>query len=131
MRGRTPQILEASRALRSATTHAEDVLWHALRAQGVPGLRFRRQHAIGRVILDFYCPAVRLAVEVDGGIHDDPTQRERDKARTDALSALGIRVIRFGNKEVVEQTTAVLVRIKQAAAEQPRRTRGNSPEAPD
>ncbi|HEY0035342.1 MAG TPA: DUF559 domain-containing protein, partial [Longimicrobium sp.] len=46
MRGRTPQILEASRALRSHTTFAEGVLWQALRAEGLPGLRFRRQHAI-------------------------------------------------------------------------------------
>ncbi len=119
MRGRTPQILEASRALRSDTTHAEDVLWQALRAQGLAGLRFRRQHAIGRVILDFYCPAVRLAIEVDGGVHDDPSQMDRDQARTEALAGLGIRVIRFRNEEVAQQLPSVLDRIRQAAAEQP------------
>jgi very-short-patch-repair endonuclease len=130
MRGRTPQILEASRVLRSDTTFAEGVLWQALRAEGLPGLRFRRQHAIGRVILDFYCPAVRLAIEVDGGIHDDPAQAERDQARTEALNALGIRVIRFRNEEVVQRLPSVLDRIRQTAAEQPRPKRGTTPETP-
>jgi very-short-patch-repair endonuclease len=130
MRGRTPQILEASRALRSDTTHAEDVLWQALRGQGLPGLRFRRQHAIGRVILDFYCPSVRLAIEVDGAVHDDPSQMDRDQARTEALAALGIRVIRFRNEEVAQQLPSVLARIRQATAAQPQPRAGTTPNEP-
>ncbi|WP_349263035.1 endonuclease domain-containing protein [Longimicrobium sp.] len=130
MRGRTRQILEASRALRADTTYAEGVLWQALRGESVPGLRFRRQHAIGRVILDFYCPAVRLAIEVDGGVHDDEAQADRDGARTEALAHLGIRVIRFRNGEIVQQLPSVLGRIRQTAAEQPREKSGTTPGAP-
>ncbi len=112
MRGRTEQILEASRRLRSEMTPAETVLWNALRKEGIPGIRFRRQHAIGRFVLDFYCPAERLAVEVDGGVHDEPDQAEYDRARTEALSQLGIRVLRVRNEEVMRDLESVIERIK-------------------
>src|SRR3954469_10158826 len=61
-----------ARALRRAMTLPEVLLWQALRGGQVGGLRFRRQHPIGHYVLDFYCPALRLAVEVDGAAHDIP-----------------------------------------------------------
>jgi very-short-patch-repair endonuclease len=87
-------------------TEAEQVLWSALRRNGVLGLHFRRQHAIGRFILDFYCASRRLCVEVDGPIHDE--QRDRDEARTEALERLNIRVLRFRNEEVLTNLPAVV-----------------------
>lgn len=110
MRRRTPAIQQAARRLRSEMTEAEHQLWNALRGEGIRGMRFRRQHAIDRFVLDFYCPAHKLAVEVDGGVHDEPEQAERDAARTRALEQLGIRVIRVRNEEV-RDIWAVLARI--------------------
>lgn len=63
---------------------------------------------MGPYILDFYCPAERLAVELDGAVHDDPAQRTHDAERDRALAALGIRVVRFENRTVLETPEAVL-----------------------
>lgn len=115
MRGRSPEIQQAAKRLRADMTDAERLLWDGLRGGGIRGMRFRRQHAIGRVILDFYCPAHRLAVEVDGGVHDDPEQAARDAARTQALEQLGIRVVRVRNEEVTRNIMGALARIAAAA----------------
>jgi very-short-patch-repair endonuclease len=114
MRGRTPAVQQAARRLRSEMTESEQLLWDALRGEGIRGMRFRRQHAVDRFILDFYCPAHKLAVEVDGAVHDTPDQIERDAARTQALEQLGIRVIRVRNEEV-RNIWAVLARIAATA----------------
>ncbi|HST62556.1 MAG TPA: endonuclease domain-containing protein [Longimicrobium sp.] len=108
-------MLEASRRLRSEMTEAERHLWDGLRGEGIRGMRFRRQHAIGRFVLDFYCPAHRLAVEVDGAVHDTPDQAEYDAARSEALEQLGIRVLRVRNEDVMYDIMGTLGRIAAAA----------------
>ena len=115
VRGTTCEVEEAARALRNEPTPAERVLWGALRRQQLGGLRFRRQHPVGRFVLDFYCPGARLAVEVDGGIHDH--QAERDAERTAILKAAGYRVLRFRNDEVSKDLPSVLRRILAEANE--------------
>jgi very-short-patch-repair endonuclease len=72
------------------------------------GRRFRRQHGAGPYILDFYCPAERLAVELDGAGHFTPAGREYDEVRDEFLRAAGIRVIRFENCVVRDAPEAVL-----------------------
>jgi very-short-patch-repair endonuclease len=74
-------------------------------------VRFRRQYALDRLILDFYCPAHRLCIEVDGSVHD--VQQDRDAARDEALASLGIRTLRFSNTAVFADLPAVLRRIEQ------------------
>jgi very-short-patch-repair endonuclease len=96
-------------------TEAERVLWTALRYQKARGLRFRRQHPVGRFVLDFFCPSAKLAVELDGSVHDH--QVERDEERTRVLEAGGYRVLRFRNEEVFDDLPAVLRRITAAARE--------------
>ena len=113
MRGRTPEILEASRRLRGEMTEAERRLWDGLRGEGIRGMRFRRQHAWS--VLDFYCPRYKLAVEVDGAVHDDPAQAEHDAARTVRLEQLGIQVVRVRNEDVMLDIMGVLGRIAAAA----------------
>ena len=115
MRGRTPELQQAARRLRSEMTDAERMLWDGLRGEGIRGMRFRRQHAIGCFVLDFYCPSHKVAVEVDGAVHDVPDQAERDAARTEALEQLGIRVVRVRNEEVMRDIMGVLARIAAAA----------------
>jgi very-short-patch-repair endonuclease len=82
-----------------------------LRDRQLRGIKFRRQYAVKRFIFDFYCPAARLVIELDGSIHDEQMQQERDAARTEALEAHRYRVIRFRNEEVFNDLQAVLDRI--------------------
>jgi 5-methyltetrahydrofolate--homocysteine methyltransferase len=103
---------EVARHLRRQETSAEDVLWRALRGRRLAGLKFRRQHPAGKLVLDFACPDHRLAIEVDGSVHDDLI--ERDAARTRLLNEMGYRVIRFRNDEVLNRLPDVLRRILNA-----------------
>ena len=106
IRGTTPQIEEAARQLKKNLTPTEAYLWEALKNKQLGGLRFRCQHPVGRFILDFYCPACKLAIEVDGGIHE--TQLDYDEVRTHQLQQYGYRVLRFTNKEVMSDRDRVL-----------------------
>jgi very-short-patch-repair endonuclease len=94
-------------------TPAEERLWNSLRDRRLRGLKFRAQHALDRFVLDFYCASARLVVEVDGAVHDQ--QVERDNARTAALEAHGLRVVRFRNEEIMTNLQGVLLRIIEAA----------------
>jgi len=95
--------LRLARRFRQAPTVAEAAAWQILRDRAIFGLKFRRQRLIAGFIVDFYCPAQRLVLELDGGAHDDPTQRRRDLDRTQALRQLSIRVLRVPNHDVHEQ----------------------------
>ncbi len=100
-----------ARELRRAMTPAEMKLWRYLR-QGHLGIHFRRQHAVGPWIVDFFCAKAKLVVEVDGDSHGDPAQAEYDSARTRWLrEQKQYRVIRFWNHKVLYETEAVMARI--------------------
>jgi very-short-patch-repair endonuclease len=106
IRGTSPTIQQAAFTHRQQMTAAEAHLWEALKRKQVAGLRFRSQHPIGRFILDFYCPAIKLVIEVDGEIHD--AQADYDRARTSALENHGYRVIRFSNAQVLSDRPSVI-----------------------
>jgi very-short-patch-repair endonuclease len=101
-----------ARELRKNLTDAEARLWVRLRRRQLDGFRFRRQQPIGPYIVDFFCPAAKLIIEVDGGQH--ATDQQRDDQRTRWLEARGYRVIRFWNNDVLENTEGVLQTIQQA-----------------
>ncbi len=111
------QLLQAARALRGTMTDAEQLVWYCLRRKQLDGFRFRRQHPIERFVLDFYCSEVRLAIEIDGGQHNEPDAVVRDKERTDFLSACDIEVLRFWNNEVLTDLEAVLQKIYEVLLE--------------
>ena len=111
--GKTSAGIVAARQLRRDATTAEALLWEALRDRRLDGLKFRRQHPVRPFVLDFFCPACKLAIELDGDIHDD--QREQDEARTEYLVSLGYRVIRFNNEEVFTVLPTVVGGIARAA----------------
>jgi very-short-patch-repair endonuclease len=115
IRGTSRVVEQAARDMRREPTRAEETLWAALRRQQVDGLRFRRQHPVGRFVLDFYCPSCKLVVEVDGDVHDEQT--ERDAARTAVLEAHGYRVLRFRNAQVIHELPWVVQTIAAVAAE--------------
>jgi very-short-patch-repair endonuclease len=107
-------LLERCRKLRTTSTDAETLLWGLLRARQLAGVKFRRQHQFGPYVLDFYCPEKKLAIEVDGGRHAGGQQAERDSDRDSSMQAQGIRVLRFSNTGVLQETEGVLMRIWEA-----------------
>ena len=107
-----PQLKERRRQLRNSLTPAEALLWKNLQRSQVDGGKFRRQHSVGRYVVDFYCPARRLAVELDGQGHFDSTRSEYDVKRMRFLEQQGIRVLRFENRQVFESLEEVLVTIQ-------------------
>ena len=107
------QTQNRAKTLRRKLTAPELLLWNMLRRDQL-GLHFRRQHAVGRYILDFYCATAKLCVEVDGPSHID--RGVYDQRRTDWLAGQGIRVLRFTVEEVETRIAVVLANIKSAAA---------------
>ncbi|MFY9261508.1 MAG: DUF559 domain-containing protein [Gallionella sp.] len=93
-----PSSKAFSRQLRHEMTDAEQCLWRHLRMRQIRGIKFRRQHPVGRYILDFACLEKRIAVELDGSQHIENT--EKDDVRTQWLAAQGWRVLRFWNNEI-------------------------------
>ena len=110
-----PRTFELARKLRHSMTEPERHLWEMLRKKQ-HALRFRKQHPLGPYVLDFYCPAAKLCVEVDGPVHQEPEQIKRDAARDAWLSAHGIRVMRFSAADVTDRPAAVIAAIVQPAA---------------
>ena len=110
-----------ARELRREMRLPEVVLWQALRKRQLTGLRFRRQHPIGPYIIDFYCPAARLAIEVDGLAHDNPAVVRHDERRQTWLAEHGVRVLRIRASDVLrdEALEGVLLGIEQAAGRAP------------
>ena len=101
----------------SARTPAEIRLWQALKHSQLDGLKFRRQHSMGPYIADFYCPAAKLVIELDGSVHDSEAAQQQDAERTSYLLSLGLRVVRFENREVMENLEGVLCEIRRQARE--------------
>ena len=110
---------EAARTLRRNQTDAERTLWHHLRDRRLDGWKFRRQHPVGPYVLDLYCADANLAIELDGGQHDDDEHRKHDEKRTAYLVSQGLKVMRFWNNEVMENTQGVLEAIREALGPAP------------
>ncbi len=106
--GASPLIIARAKALRQRMTPAEIELWKELQNKQMLGLKFRRQHPIDIFIADFYCHIIKLVIELYGEIHNKSNQKEYDINRTAELNRLGIEVIRFTNKEVLEEKERVV-----------------------
>ena len=102
--------------MRRALTPPEARLWTCIKSGGLEGLKFRRQHPVGPYILDFYCHASRLAVEVDGAGHDDPAQIAHDERRTHWLMTQGVEVLRVRATDVRDHLDGVLALILRQAS---------------
>ena len=95
-------------------THSEAKLWSLLKGSQLEDRKFRRQHSVGSYVLDFYCPSERLCIELDGDSHYEEMNFAYDKARTDFLNSLKIRVLRFKNNEIGESLEWVLGEIRRS-----------------
>ncbi len=98
------------RELRRLAPDAEKCLWNRLRRNRL-GVGFRRQHGFGRYILDFFCPEKQLAIEADGGQHFTPEGLAYDAARTEYLRGFGVKVLRFTDREILQETDRVVATI--------------------
>ncbi len=106
------KMVEAAQRFRKQPTPSEALLWQALRAKRLGGIKFRRQQPIGPFVVDFYASSCRLVVEVDGPIHS--TQVEADQARQRLLEAIGLQVVRI-SAALVENDLSEAIRQIQAA----------------
>ena len=101
-----------SRQLRSDPTEAEQRLWACLRRKQVAGVQFYRQKPIAGYIVDFYCAAASLVIELDGSQHHEPEAQDYDRPRTQVLQALGLEVLRFDNRQVLTELDGVMAVIE-------------------
>lgn len=110
--GASPELFRLAAELRHNQTPSERQLWAELRNRKLLGFKFRRQHPFNEIILDFYCHEARLSIEVDGDVHDDPFQKERDFGRSFLLHKNGVKELRFSNWEVENRMKEVVEKIK-------------------
>ena len=105
-------LLGIRRALRANSTPAEEVLWEEIRNRKLNGLKFKRQHSIGNYVIDFYCASKRLVVELDGEVHNNADQKEKDESRDINLTEMNFKVLRIPNSKVlnkIEEVKALLL----------------------
>ncbi|MDP3741234.1 MAG: endonuclease domain-containing protein [bacterium] len=95
------------RKLRRDSTETERLVWNLIRNRQIMSMKFFRQYSIGTYIVDFYCPEIELAIEIDGGQHNESRNVMKDNQRTDYLEKIGIEVLRFWNNEIIENTEGV------------------------
>jgi len=99
--------------MRRNLTPPEARLWRCLKGGKIAGVKFRRQHPIGCYILDFYCPAAKLAVEVDGAVHGTPGRIAHDRRRTAWLETQGVTVLRYPALSIRDDLDGVLAGIRE------------------
>jgi len=111
------QLKHKARQLRKDMTESEGCLWSRLRGKQLLGVQFYRQRPIGKYIVDFYAPRAKLVVEVDGSQHMQPEHAVKDRHRDEYMATVGLTVLRFNSRQVLEETDAVVEVIYQELAE--------------
>lgn len=111
-----PETIKRARKLRSEMSLPEVLLWRELRKRP-GGFKFRRQHGAGIYILDFYCAAVRLAIEVDGSVHDGFRAAEADARRSHFLRSQGVATVRVPASAVLDDPGAAAIRLAEICQE--------------
>lgn len=103
-----PELIHLRKKLRNNGTCAEAVMWNILKHSQIGGLKFRRQHSIGPYVADFYCPEIKLALELDGHYHQTPEGKKHDLRRDQYFSSLGITTLRFENFWVFDRARDIV-----------------------
>ena len=107
----TDKIFEFAKELRHSRTSSEKFLWQIIRNRKITGLKFRRQHPLGKFVADFYCHEAKLVIELDGGIHEKPEVKTYDKDRQETIEQLGLKVLRFTNDDIFNNLETVIYKI--------------------
>jgi very-short-patch-repair endonuclease len=108
--------LSRARRLRRQATPQEVILWSRLRSGRFYGLKFRRQHPLGRYVVDFICLEKKLIIELDGWQHKEERREWYDQERSTWLQSLGFRVLRFWNNEVNDNLNGVMLKIEEVVS---------------
>ena len=103
---------EKRRILRNNMPNAEKLIWEKLRRRQIKNKRFLRQYSVGKYVIDFFCPEIKLAIEVDGDTHNSSEEIEYDKYRQSEIENLGIKFLRFKNDEIFENIVNVIKKIE-------------------
>jgi len=109
-----PELKQTRRDLRKQQTHCEKIVWTYLRNRQFLGYKFRRQYSVDHYVIDFYCPKLKLAIEIDGEYHEKPEQKIYDKERQSYLENFGITFVRIKNEELLGNPDLAFERIEQA-----------------
>jgi len=123
------KLKENARSLRINMTDAEQVLWQHIRRKQIHGVQFYRQKPLFEFVVDFYCPAAKLVIEIDGSQHFEEEHQAKDQERDAALAGSGLRVLRFDNRQILLETDAVLKVIDKTVKEWVR-VNQNPPQSP-
>ena len=94
-------------------TKAEELLWQKIRKRQICNKRFLRQYSVGKYVIDFYCPEIKLAIEVDGVTHNSNEEINYDKYRQQEIENLGIKFLRFRNEEIFNDIDMIVLKIKE------------------
>lgn len=105
------ELKRYSRKLRKNMTDAEKLLWSKIRRKQLKGYQFYRQKIIGNYILDFYCSKANLIIELDGGQHYSDEGMKKDRSRDDYMVNLGLRILRFSDREVFENINGIIEKV--------------------
>ena len=105
-------LKDRRREQRKSQTPAEKLMWLYLRGKKLSDFHFVRQYSLGPYILDFYCPRIKLAIEIDGPIHDSSGAVVYDKEREAYLRGQSVKIVRFRNEEVISNTKVVIKRLE-------------------
>jgi very-short-patch-repair endonuclease len=105
------------RSLRKDMPKSEVILWAKLKNKQIQGERFLRQYSVDQYVLDFYCPRLKLAIEIDGDSHFMPGAEDQDKVRQEYIEAFGIRFLRFANEDVCKNVDGVCQTVYNAVDE--------------
>ena len=122
-------IFESAAKHRKQPTFAEEILWNDLRTKPF-GIKFRRQHPFSTYILDFYCHSLKLAIEVDGSVHDLEEVKENDLIRQHQLEEEGLTFLRFRNKDIVEKPEEVIKQIETYLEGKVEKVKTHEPKSP-
>ena len=107
-----PALTELAKEFRKNPTPAEKILWKELKGDKLMGFDFHRQKPIGYYIVDFYCPRLMLAIELDGSVHDSDYGMLRDERRQESIEEFGVRFLRFKNSEIEKNVHQVVTEIE-------------------
>lgn len=106
------EMKDRRRELRANTTRSEELMWIFLRNRNTKRQKFRRQYSVDSYIIDFYCPSLKLALEIDGDIHDLEDQKKYDAERQKHIEAFGIRFLRIKNEDIINDMDRVMKKVE-------------------
>lgn len=107
------ELKETRRQLRRNQTYTEKIVWMYLRNRRTDGYKFRRQYSVDHYVLDFYCPELKLAIELDGSVHDVPEQKVYDEERQKQIEMFGIKFVRIRNEEFLGNPDKAFLKIEE------------------